>query len=218
MLAFAACTDNPTVNIVSFSLDETTANLTFDVDEQFCYDAATIKAVFSDGTEKAVPVTADMVVGFDSTTTGTKSLTISYKGIERDYVYEVVYKKYPSREIVTAARIELKQVPYATGIGREVLLTEGLSGVRGISFCIKSDSDLSDSKLNTLDIAGDWEINAQYVGAGEIRLVLYRTEGFSSGSIATINFAGVTNAEIRLTDIVLSDGKTDTYLPDTQGV
>ena len=57
-----------------------------------------------------------------------------------------------------------------------------------------------------------------FVDAKTIKIIIASKNGFADGTVAVINFAGVTNAEVSLTEIVVSDGTKDYYLPDTKGV
>lgn len=213
------CKNNKAETVVSAVIVEGSVKDTFDVDEDFCYDSAKLNVAFGDGSVKEIAVDSGMVTGFDTSTTGRKTLTITYGGIAVYAEYEVVYLNYPSREIVTTARLNVNQSVYPTGIGREIVLSGGEeNGFRAVLFTVKGNVDLCDGSLNTLDISTTFAVTSYFVDAKTIKFIFASKTGFADGSIAVINFAGVTNAEIYLTETVISDGKSDYYLPDTKGV
>ncbi len=55
----------------------------------------TIEVVYSDGSTQTVPVTKNMVSGFDSSTAGSKTLTVTYEGRQTTYVVEVAATEQP---------------------------------------------------------------------------------------------------------------------------
>ena len=191
---------------------------TFDIDEDFCYGDGILVVGYADGVREVV-ITSDMIDNFDTVTTGKRTLNISYGGKTTTFDYEVVYSKYPSKKIKTDARLTINQTEYPTGIGRSVSVRTGsLQNINAIYFTVKGNAKLCDS-LSTVDVQSEWEIKKYFVNASCVKIIAYSKEGISgSGEVATINFAGVKNAEIVLSEITVSDGKEDWYLPDTGGV
>lgn len=217
----AACKKRDAEIAVSAVIVDGSVKDTFDVDESFCYDTAKLSVTFKDGSVKEIPVDSSMLTEFDTSTTGLKTLTVAYGGITVNAEYEVVYLNYPSREIVTKARLKVNQSAYPTGIGREIVLSQGKDcGFRAVYFTVKGSGYLCDKSLNTLDISTDFNVTATsyFVDAKTIKIIIASKNGFADGTVAVINFAGVTNAEVSLTEIVVSDGKKDYYLPDAKGV
>lgn len=217
----AACKDKDADIAVSAVIVDGSIKDVFDVDESFCFDTAKLNVTFKDGSVKEIAVDSNMLTGFDTSTTGLKTLTVTYGEITLNAEYEVVYLNYPSREIVTEARLSVNQSAYPTGIGREIVLSAGEeSGFRAVYFTVKGNGDLCDKSLNTLDISTKFNVTvtSYFVDTKTLKFIITSKTDFADGSIAVINFAGVTNAEIILTEIVVSDGTRDYYLPDTKGV
>ncbi len=217
----AACKNKDAEIAVSAVIADGSVKETFDVDEEFCFDTAKLNVTFKDGSVKEVAVESSMLTGFDTSTTGLKTLTVTYGEIVLNAEYEVVYLNYPSREIVTKARVSVNQSAYPTGIGREIVLSQGEDcGFRAVYFTVKGNGDLCDKSLNTLDISTNLgvTVTSYFVDTKTIKFIIVSKTGFVDGSIAVINFAGVTNAEVSLTEIVVSDGTRDYYLPDTKRI
>lgn len=202
----------------SAEIVDSSIKYTFDVDEEFCFDTAKIK-VFSRN-EKEYSVTQEMLSGFDTRTTGRKKLTVTYGEFVMEREYEVVCADFPSRVISTTARITVEQAEYPTGIGRRIYLNIGdLSKVDGVYFTVKCDKEVFNANLNTLDIFGTWDVRTSYVNSKTVKIVLYKNQGTTdSCELAVINFVGIKSAEISLSDILISDGITENYLPNTKGV
>lgn len=217
----AACKNRDAEIAVSAVIVDGSVKETFDVDEEFCFDTAKLSVTFKDGSVREIAVDDTMLTEFDTSTTGLKTLTITYGGIVLNAEYEVVYLNYPSREIVTKARLNVNQSAYPTGIGREIVLSQGEeSGFCAVYFTVKGSDFLCDKSLNTLDISTKYNVTATpyFVDTKTIKFIIVSKTDFADGNIAVINFAGVTNAEVSLTEIVVSDGTKDYYLPDTKGV
>lgn len=217
----AACKNKDAEIAVSAVIVDGSVKDTFDVDESFCYDTAKLSVTFKDGSVKEIPVDSSMLTEFDTSTTGLKTLTVTYGGITVNAEYEVVYLNYPSREIATKARLKVNQSAYPTGIGREIVLSQGKDcGFRAVYFTVKGSDYLCDKSLNTLDISTKYNVTVTpyFVDTKTIKFIIVSKTDFDDGNIAVINFAGVTNAEIILSEIVVSDGTKDYYLPDVKGV
>ena len=217
----AACKNKDAEIAVSAVIADGSVKETFDVDEEFCFDTAKLSVTFKDGSVKEIAVDSGMLTEFDTSTTGLKTLTITYGGIVLNAEYEVVYLNYPSREIVTKARLKVNQSAYPTGIGREIVLSQGEEGgFRAVYFTVKGSDYLCDKSLNTLDISTKYNVTvtSYFVDTKTIKIIIMSKKGFADGTVAIINFAGVTNAEIILSEIVVSDGTRDYYLPDVKGV
>lgn len=203
----------------SAEIVDSSVKYTFDVDEEFCFNTAKIKVIHPRA-EREYSVTREMLSGFDTRTTGTKKFTVTYGEFVMEREYEVVCADFPSRVISTTARITVEQAEYPTGIGRRIYLDIGdLSKVDGVYFTVKCDKEVFNANLNTLDVFGSWDVRTSFVNSKTVKIVLYKNQGTTgSCELAVINFVGVKSAEISLSDILVSDGITENYLPNTKGV
>ena len=66
--------------LVSIEVKTTPTKLTYQVGEQLDLTGLVVEAVMSNGTKETISITNDMVSGFDSSKTGTNTITISYEG------------------------------------------------------------------------------------------------------------------------------------------
>ncbi len=82
-------TTPPPVTVASISVSSTTHKTEYAVGDSLDVTGLAIEARLSDGTTRTVPVTADMVTGFDSSTAGQKTLTITYQGRTASYTVTV---------------------------------------------------------------------------------------------------------------------------------
>ncbi len=217
LFGLCACTDKG--EIQSVSVADGSIKETFDVDEEFCYGDALIEVKYSKGKSETIAVTSDMVKNFDTTRTGRYTMTISYGGKEIPVEYEVIFSAFPSREIVTDARLTLSQREYPTGIGRAVSVSAGtLEKINAVTFTLKGSVNICNSSLTTVAVQTHWTVKTFYLNQKTVKFLFYKEGGSTGGDIAVINFAGAQNAEISLSDAEVSDGRNDYYLPDVKGV
>lgn len=66
--------------LVSIEVKTNPTKLTYQVGEQLDLTGLVIEAVMSSGTKETISITNDMVSGFDSSKTGTNTITITYEG------------------------------------------------------------------------------------------------------------------------------------------
>lgn len=81
--------------IVSIRVNSTEHKTSYTVGGTLDVTGLTIEAVYSDHSTRTVPVTENMVSGFDSGTAGNKTLTITYEGIRTTYTIEVTAAEQP---------------------------------------------------------------------------------------------------------------------------
>ncbi|USF27886.1 hypothetical protein N510_002843 [Firmicutes bacterium ASF500] len=82
--------------VVSIRVNSTGHKTSYEVNSPLDVTGLTIEAVYSNQSTQTVPVTANMVSGFDSSTAGSKTLTITYEGSKTTYVIEVKAEEQPS--------------------------------------------------------------------------------------------------------------------------
>ena len=83
----------PTVD--SIRVNSTGHKTSYTVGSPLDVSGLTIEAAYSDQSTRTVPVTEHMVSGFDSSTAGSKTLTITYEGRQAAYEIEVVEAEQP---------------------------------------------------------------------------------------------------------------------------
>jgi hypothetical protein len=190
------------------------------VDETLDLSAASINVGYSKGTEN-VAVTSDMVSGFDTRTTGTKTLTVTYESLETDFTYAVYNPENASKDIVTTARLILYAVEANGAAVYTVNLSVGdLSGIMAVSFSLESDESLGITKdLSETSITAEpekWSCASAYKSSAKLKAVIYADGGNafgSDGTLCVIKISGGTNRAVALKEITVSDGKKDYCLP-----
>ena len=75
--------------VVSIRVNSTGHKTSYELNSPLDVTGLTIEALYSDQSIQTVSVTKNMVSGFDSSTTGSKTLTITYEGRKTPYVIEV---------------------------------------------------------------------------------------------------------------------------------
>ncbi|MCI9671066.1 MAG: hypothetical protein HFF49_05850 [Lawsonibacter sp.] len=81
--------------VVSIRVNSTGHKTSYTVHTPLDVTGLTIEAAYSDQSTQTVPVTENMVSGFDSSTAGSKTLTITYEGRQTTYVVEVTTAEPP---------------------------------------------------------------------------------------------------------------------------
>lgn len=81
--------------VVSIRVNSTGHKTSYAVNTPLDVTGLTIEAAYSDQSTQTVPVTENMVSGFDSSTAGSKTLTITYEGRQTTYVVEVATAEPP---------------------------------------------------------------------------------------------------------------------------
>lgn len=81
--------------VVSIRVNSTGHKTSYAVNTPLDVTGLTIEAAYSDQSTQTVPVTENMVSGFDSSTAGSKTLTITYEGRQTTYVVEVTTAEPP---------------------------------------------------------------------------------------------------------------------------
>lgn len=187
------------------------------IDEELQLENVNLLLVYDNGnTTKTIPCTAEMIRGFDTSTTGTKTLRAAYKGLESNAISYTVYNPEDiSREIKTTTRIDiLKTVSSGSTTFDFRLLPEDVT-VRAISFHLETTMDLSSELtdlVGTIDGAMD-DFYWRKTSTKGINILISGSErGQSSGAFFHLMILSE-EVDIRLTEITVSDGVNDYYLP-----
>lgn len=192
------------------------------VDEKVSYDGAYLVLTYSTGEKEDVPITADMVDGLDTSTTGTRTLTVTYKGLTSEPIaYRVYNPEDASREIVTRARLVLYADEGAGYIDYTVRLSAADVTVTAVEFTLTSDQSLAigEDLGNLSAVSDNWSATyaAKLSSDGKkLKTVVFYEDGrpFVDGSVVVrFRVSGGNNRAVRLTNNTVSDGKKDYYLP-----
>ena len=194
----------------------------YEVDEKLDLTGAYVVLTYSGDNKEEIPLTEDMVQGFDTTTTGVKTLTVLFRGVESGPIsYRVYNPEDASREITTRARLVLYADEGAGYIDYTVRLSAADLVVKGIEFTLTSERSLGiDEDLSNLTAVSD-SFAATYAAklssdGKKLKTVVFYEDGraFTDGSVVIrFRVTGGSNREVRLATITLSDGKKDHYLP-----
>lgn len=226
ILSGTACVPKSDNTVVSVSIKEGSFLAEYDVDEELNLDGAELIAKTVGGNNLAVAITADMMEGFDTATTGEKSLRIKYQNVySESWTYKVVYALDPAKQVTTTARVGLVQDTYPTGISRLVELRTGdMKEVDALYFTVTASKDFADAQFSRLEmqpLAFGWAYKLYYTSARQIRVIVYTTVSAGltdDGNLLKINIIGVEGLTIALTDVIISDGVADYVLPSTMEV
>lgn len=194
------------------------------VDEKLSLDGSFVNVTYSSGDAERIQITADMVEGFDTATTGNKTLKVSYKTFSREISYSVYNPEMASRAIRTTARFTLYVDKTDDETIYSIKLAAGdLSEVRAATFTLTSASSLgiaSDLGNTTCtsdaeNLAFDASLSA---GGTALKIVVFDPNGGTldpNGAFFRIRVNKGENRSVWLSDNMISDGKSDYYLPKT---
>lgn len=197
----------------------------YSVDAKLRYDTAFIDVHYSSGETEEVNITEDMVVGFDTFTTGNKTLHVEYKGFKSDSVPYVVYNpEGANKEILTSARLAFFASSTSSGTEYSILFDKGdLSDVNAIIFTIESEKSLGidENCDNVTASIDDPNINyypSLFQNEKKLRVLVYHTNGgqLNQGTLLKLRIDGGENCDIQISNIMISDGEQDYYLPKVE--
>lgn len=197
----------------------------YEVDEELSLDGAYLIARFGKA-ELRVAIDESMVEGFDSSTTGRRTLTISYAGLKMPFEYSVTYReavgnRIAEREITTDARLTL-----SVSAPTDADALEYSIGWRGSDpgrilaayFTLRSETPIANSPSD-LRAFLDYEANLRFrlnADGTTLRVLVFDISSDAlPNPIARIRAEKGTNRSVTLQNISLSDGKTTLYLPRT---
>lgn len=200
---------------------------TYNVDEKPDLSAAYIIVTYTDGNTASFVIDNNMLKGFDTSTTGSKTLYAEYMGIKSGTVgYEVVYN-HAANAINTDARLKLLESDYSTGSQYQISLKIGsLAKVSALSFTLQSvdlldELGISEGSLYlSTDLVG-WQFTKKIVSSKELRVLLFNADGSDLTENAVIMTMIITNnlvkdAEVIVDYIELTDGENKYSLPYCQ--
>ena len=162
-------TPPPTPTVDSIAVNSTEHKTEYKVGETLDVTNLTILVTMSDTTTKTVPVTSDMVDDFDTSTAGTKTLTITYEGKKTTYNINVTPVTCTLRagvigghgtvspELATVEKGKSVKVTFTSEDGYKVdtiTINDEPTGVTGVSFSwnITMDEDkIVEVKFKPLD-------------------------------------------------------------------
>lgn len=217
-----ACSER---KIESYSLSDNAFPTEYKVDAVLDASGAFVIAKYADGKEEKIKITADMVTGFDSSTTGTKTMTIKYNDFEETLSYRVYNPENSSREIVTTARLGLsvyfapddEYVEYTVTLEKEklpicaMLFTLNGDATLGVTRA-KSNLTLTSSlSAETTSYRSDLSSDGK-----SLTLLVFNVDGETltdGGQIIKIRIDKGNKTPVRLKGITVSTAERDYYLP-----
>lgn len=188
----------------------------YDVDEILDLSNSVICLRFADGDTSERQISSGNVTGFDTSTTGEKTLTITYgNNILLTWDYEVVYSADPTKRIETSARIKEENTFYDSGCSTALELKKGdLKGAAALSFTLKYASD---DVTPRVVIGAGWDYRIYSYGTGEWGVVVFTRDGSVKETLVfnVVTQGADTPPDIK--SIKISDGEKDYDLPDAGG-
>ena len=217
-LSLFACEDKKK-EPVSVYLESTALASAYEVDEEPDIEKITLKLVYADGKTEDIPCERDMLVGFDTTTTGQRSMYAVYHEMKSNEISYYVYNpEGVSLSVVTPTRLRLTK----TAAQGKTIFSFSFSSaditIRALSFTLNSSTEISDSLselVGTTEKEGDrffWK----KASTSSLRAAVYSPTDLSKGAFFTLQWVSDGNVDVTLSDITVSDGTTDYYLPKVQ--
>ncbi len=225
ILAFAlsGCVNTSETTVASISISDSAFKDLYDIDEELNLEQIIITAKFKNGETLTIPCTADMVVGFDTKTSGDKSMYVVYKNVKSaPKEYKVVNKANQAVSITTTCRlfVQTQELPNAASYAFSIKVGD-VSKISAISFTIKSDSDIgiTADKMNMeiTNLLSSWQAESYRVDKYTIKILVYKKSGLDitqDMSFATLNVIEQDTVKVTVNTIVVSDGEKDYYLPN----
>lgn len=220
--ALCACSKR---KVESYSLSDNAFPSEYKVDAPLDLSGAFVITKFTDGQSEKAQITADMVIGFDTSTTGSKTMTIKYNDYEKTVSYRVYNPENSSKEVITKARLTLsayyapndEYVEYTISLEKEKL------PVSAILFTLNGDASLgiTQAKSNlTLtsslpSSSTTYQSNLSPDGKN-LTLLVFNAKGetlLNGGRIIKIKIDKGNKTPVRLKGITVSDAERDYYLP-----
>ena len=203
LLIFTACnTQEPTdtgdtqaLTLIGVEIKSQPDKTEYFVGEELCLDGASLTVRYSDGSTAEKAVTADMVMGYDKTSAGTQTLTVTYAedGNERRTTLTVVVREQQVQQ-VTLSEIEMKKLPDKTvyTVGEELCLD-------GASLTVRYSDGSTAEKAVTADMVTGYDKTS----AGTQTLTVTYAEG---GNEKTTTLTVVVNGNEEQPDYLFTAG------------
>lgn len=199
----AVCLSSCTVPVADFSLSF--SKTSFAVDEAFPTEGNKIFVTFRNGASGYINVTADMVTGFDTATSGEKEMTVTYGGVSRRAEYTV------TGNVITRARLL-----FSRGAGAECVmtLTAAEFPVYAVSFVLAGTTE--DFPSDALPLPTGWKISMQSK-ENTVSVLLYTDNGNPiSEKTMLLNFLCGAHAEFVATDIRIASDVKQYEVPNSE--
>lgn len=214
-LTLFACNDKEK-EPVSVMIESTSLSQAYEVDSDLNMENVTLKLIYADGKTASVPCKRDMIEGFDTVTTGQKKMYATYHGIKSNEITYTVYNpEGVSLAVTTPTRLrairtisEGKNIFYLSFIYSDMT-------VRAVSFTLNASKEISNS-LSEITGATENENDRFFwrkTSTSSMRATIYSSESISHGVFFTIEWVSSEEVDLTFSDIVVSDGTKDYYLP-----
>lgn len=220
VVSFAACSER---KITEVTLASNSFPTEYKVDAPLDLTGAFVVLRYSDDNVERKEITVDMVEGFDTATTGEKTLTVKYGDFSVSHTYRVYNPENAAKEIITTARLTLSAYESGEYIEYTLRLNMGdLESISAISFTLQSETNLGIGAAKTNLTVSSEGLNASYGNSlsddgTTLKTVIFETDGQTlmreTGVIAKIRINGGNNRAVTVKDVVLSDGSRNYYLP-----
>ena len=166
--------------------------LTYYIGEAFDASGMVVTACYSNG--KEIQVTDYTVEGFDSSTEGHKTLTVSYGGLTRAFVVTVIPRPIP------AASFTVETVSGRPGeVVKVTVSVEKNPGLAGFRHTLTFDAAalrLEDVVMEGSFAEGTLVLNEEQTAQGQVTLVWFQTsDNLESGAVYTLTFTILEEAE-----------------------
>ncbi|MBR0164729.1 MAG: InlB B-repeat-containing protein [Lachnospiraceae bacterium] len=155
------------ITVTGITLNSDSANKIYTEGDALDVTGLTLEVSKSDGSKETVNVTAAMVTGFDSSTVGKQTLTVSYEGFTDSYEIEVKAKTNPPTPVTVSYAAKdgsgntIQSVTWQKGSGKNLDLT----------FKRSEDDHLTYGLFGSLEIGGVTVGSANYSAAeGSLKL------------------------------------------------
>lgn len=223
MLSLSACLIDYEDDIASIKTAINAVKEVYDVDEELNLDPIILTVTYKSGQQVTLPCTLDMVVGFNTATTGDKTFYILYKNAKSAVMeYKVVNKGNESVDISTNCRLASSSETLYNAASYAFNLNNGdLKNIRGIIFTIKSTSDLgvniNKTNLEITNLLSGWQAESERIDKNTLKILLFKISGMDIDTtlpIATVNVIEQNKVSIVVSNIIVSDGEKDYFLPN----
>ncbi len=217
-LVLCACSDKKRQPSAIF-LESNSLRASYEVDATFSEEGASLRLVYANGDTETIRCDSSMIVGFDTSTTGQKALHATYMGLDSNEITYTVYNpEGVSREILTRTRISVAKTVTTNGKTMFFFRFTGADADwRALTFKLQGSVELSETlwELTCETPEGMDECYVQKTAANGVNILISGSPIVKQGIFFTLTWEK-DNVDISLSDITVSDGIKDYYLPKAQ--
>lgn len=227
-LFLLGCSGRSAETVSAVSIKANSFKSMYEVDERLNLDNVYILVTYRNNQTEYIKCESYMVVGFDTTTTGSKALHIEYeKVLSPEHSYEVTYSPDNTKQILTSARLEYSTEELNEILSYKVRLGIGdLTDVRAVMFSLAVESGEETLGIKTsLDnvsygLPTGWYAQSVKVSEQLFRVLIFNRDnekGIDGSTVFSINVnKGNMLAQISLIDIEAAEGAEPVkyYLPN----